>query len=409
MNSLILLKLQLKRYIKLIPSIFLGAAILSVFAVIVVFCAAKLNQTSENVEKKSIVFSSKDKSPLTAMIVSTLASSDSINVLFDIKELPESDAIQSVKNGNSVAAIVIPKNFMKSIISGDNYSIDIYFSDESSLYSLVLTEMSLAAQNSLKAAQSAIYTEANYYSSIDMYQKEQAATDALNTELITDALSRGKIFKKHIINSSSGIDLITAYICSAISVILLLLGCIYIIRIKNTNHIISVKLNQNGIGAARQVLTDTIAIFLTYVLTLLIIGGVVCLASTLGFLNFHPYYRNTLLCFCVVVLFVTQMILLSAQLFQDSQSSILFLFVFTIAATFLSGGFIPSDLLPIVITKIALFVPTTYMIKLISHTFTSQLVASEFGYLMIFTIVAFAMNLLLKRNSVSDRYQRRVK
>ena len=192
MNRVIFFKLQLKRFCKLIPAILIGTVILSAFAVIVIFCATKLNNASNDVEKKSIVFSSKDNSPLTSIIVSSLSQSESINTFFHIEELTEKDAIQKVKSDKAVAAVVIPKNFMGSIMSGDNYAIDIYFSDESSLYSLVLTEISLAAQNSLKAAQSAIYTEYDYYSAIGMRSKEQQATDSINTSLITDALSRGK-------------------------------------------------------------------------------------------------------------------------------------------------------------------------------------------------------------------------
>ena len=115
MNRVIFFKLQLKRFCKLIPAILIGTVILSAFAVIVIFCATKLNNASNDVEKKSIVFSSKDNSPLTSIIVSSLSQSESINTFFHIEELTEKDAIQKVKSDKAVAAVVIPKNFMGSI------------------------------------------------------------------------------------------------------------------------------------------------------------------------------------------------------------------------------------------------------------------------------------------------------
>lgn len=407
MNRVIFFKLQLKRFCKLIPAILIGTVILSAFAVIVIFCATKLNNASNDVEKKSIVFSSKDNSPLTSIIVSSLSQSESINTFFHIEELTEKDAIQKVKSDKAVAAVVIPKNFMGSIMSGDNYAIDIYFSDESSLYSLVLTEISLAAQNSLKAAQSAIYTEYDYYSAIGMRSKEQQATDSINTSLITDALSRGKLFQKHIINSSTGIDLKTFYICSAISMILLLLGCIFILKIKNTKSIISVKLRQNGIGAAGQIVTDTIAIWITYQLTLLIAEIVLLILNTTNVLTIHLRYTNILLCSSIVILFVSQIILLASLLFKDAQTSILFVFVFAVVCTFLSGGFIPSDLLPMSIVKLSAWIPTTYMIRIISHVFTKGWNLSEFGYLLIFTFIIFIANILLKNRWSFEKNHRR--
>ena len=87
MRKFVFFKIQLKRYLKLIPVLILGIVILSLFSFVAVTYATKMNKSRKKINKETLVFSSKDDSPLTAIIVDSLSKSESINAVFNIKKL----------------------------------------------------------------------------------------------------------------------------------------------------------------------------------------------------------------------------------------------------------------------------------------------------------------------------------
>ena len=122
MNKLIYLKLELKRKFKLIPQILIGTIALSLVVGAIVFCASKLLYSDVSIkEKRTIVFTSQDDSEMTGLIVSTLRNSTSNNSVCNIIESDYDTAIKMVQNEEAIAAVIIPKDFMNSLMDGENY------------------------------------------------------------------------------------------------------------------------------------------------------------------------------------------------------------------------------------------------------------------------------------------------
>ena len=57
MRKFVFFKIQLKRYLKLIPVLILGIVILSLFSFVAVTYATKMNKSRKKINKETLVFS----------------------------------------------------------------------------------------------------------------------------------------------------------------------------------------------------------------------------------------------------------------------------------------------------------------------------------------------------------------
>lgn len=353
-------KLELKRTLKLIPYLLAGAIALSAVIGAVAFCAGKILASSNKLnDKKTIAFSSADNSELIGMVVSSLSKSESITTLFNIIEADYEDVETMAENDEAVVSVVIPKGFMYSLMNGANYPIELYFSKTASIYSLVISELSRAAQTTLKAAQAGVYTLYDYYEEQDALRYASEANTELNIIYLKKALLRGNMFKPTTLNSTGSLDIQTFYMSSGIMVIMLLLGCVFILRMKDTNAIIAVKLRQNGIGAISQSMVHIFCItFSLYVLFTGILLTVYLFNQFMALgLNLNlPYMllNGLALCFCsaCIIAFISSVV-------RSRFSAILFLFISVIVSGFISGAFLPSAFLPEIVNRIGKYLPTT--------------------------------------------------
>lgn len=410
MRKFVFFKIQLKRYLKLIPVLILGIVILSLFSFVAVTYATKMNKSRKKINKETLVFSSKDDSPLTAIIVDSLSKSESINAVFNIKKLSEKKAIKEVKTHKALAAVVIPDDFMDSLDDGDNYPITIYFSENSSIHTLIITEISQAAQTSLKAAEATIYSSYDYYEKTDLSEYEDDAQDELNTSLLSDAMSRGKMYHGVLLNSNDGIDFKIFYISSAILIISLLLGSLFIIRLKSIKPVIPVKLSKLHVGYSFLTFTDIACIFITLYLLFALIAGTDFALSKAFHKPFNINMQHSFGAAAVIIIFVSLLTYFSSKIFEDTGSSIFFVFGFTLICSFLSGGIIPSSVLPKVIVTIGKHLPTTYMLKVISSVFTKGIPFNAFMHLGIYIIIlAMADFILGSKFFVTSNEKRRSK
>ena len=158
MNKLVYMKLELKRYFKLLPYLLVGAVALSIVMGSVAFCVNRLlyyrKEGSTNV--KTLAFASEDESRTVQLVISSLTSAESFRSLYDIERTTSQEAIDMALSGKAMLGVVIPQHFMHSLVVGENYPIRVYFSPKKSIVTVIATELCIATQNTLKAAQALI-------------------------------------------------------------------------------------------------------------------------------------------------------------------------------------------------------------------------------------------------------------
>lgn len=403
MNKLIYLKLELKRMLKLIPYLAAGAIALSLVIGAVAFCAMKMLAASNRIdEKKTITFSSADDSDITEIVVSALSKSKSITALFNIIEADYQDVAAMAENDEAVVSVVIPEKFMYSLMHGANYPIELYFSKTTSIYSLLITELSCAAQTSLKAAQAGVYTLYDYYVSQDESDSVSDANEKLNFIYLQKALLRENMFSKTTLSATGSLDLKTYYISSGIMVITLLLGCVFILRTKETTPFISVKLKQHGISFIRQTLVRIFCIFTSLYVIFAVVLLIACLTNQ--FTNSGQTFHLSVMLLNGLAVYLCSAAIITCidSAVRSRFSAILFLFISVIACSFISGAFIPSVFLPETLTVIGNYLPTTYLLNITGMILKGELYKKGllilFCYFTGFTI----LSILFTHNSLKD-------
>lgn len=395
MNKLIYFKLELKRNFKLIPQILFGTIALTIVVGAIVFCAGKLLYSTTSIaDKKDIVFSSEDNSEMTGLIINTLRQSKSINSVCNIKEAPVDTAISMSKNDETVASIIIPSGFMSSLINGENLPIKIYFSSTKSIFSMVISELSLAAQTTLQCAQSGVYVLHDFYKENNALKYESAANEKLNLIYLGQAFSRKNTFNNHTISSTGSLSLTNYYISSGIMLILLLLGCVFILKLENTNAIISLKLKQRGIGFSLQMLSHVFTTFIIMCILFTIAITSLFAADLHKDIGISINFKNVLINGSAVLLCCSAIICCISNIISNRYSAILLHFILIMTGAFISGAFIPSILLPEALNDVSKFLPTTFIQNTLGNILTNKFSIHNFSYLIIFSIIFFICGII---------------
>ena len=390
LNKLNYFKLEIKRNLKLIPYLIIGVLALSIVMGIVGFFATKLSETNKLKDKKNVYFTSEDDASLTKLAINALSKTESITKIFNVNNIKYSEVDEVKDAENSIVTVVVPEGFLASLMNGDNYPIKIYFSSTTSVYTMIITELSLAAQTSLQAAQATVYTLYDDYYDMNKYRFAENANDELNSTLIKKAFSRDNFFKKEQLSASGDYNIITYYIASGILTVLLLSGCIFILRIKSTKNFINLKLNQYGIGAITQTSVRIFSIFITMYLifSVILTTALFILYKMDKIKDFSPaplLINGIFICLCCSAITV-----LISSLMKNRFSSILLLFIFVIGCEFISGAFLPSVFLPDGVNIVDKYLPTGYLLDSLrlglSGSYSVDNVKMIAIYTLIFTI-----------------------
>ena len=85
-----------------------------------------------------------------------------LDVLKDIKYLDESEIQSAINKDNLASVLVIPKGFIESVLSGDNYNIEVIVNKSKPVESYIVENISKSAAAVLVSSQSAISTIENF-------------------------------------------------------------------------------------------------------------------------------------------------------------------------------------------------------------------------------------------------------
>lgn len=388
MNKLAFFKLDIKRKLKLVPTLIIGTVALSIIIGIAVFFAAKMIYAKNGTpNKKQVVFCSQDNSKLTKSIVKTLSKSESVNLVSEVVEMDYEDALSNIDDPQRITTIVVPAQFLKNMINGINLPIKIYYSSVQSLYTLVISELSKAAELSLKSAQASIFVLDDYYTSQGYEDKVDEDLEEMNIIYLTRAFTRDGFFRRVEVTSTGNLSMLNYYLASAIMLVILMLGCIFILKEKENSTIFSLKLRQNNIGSITRILSNVFSTFLVIFIFLLITLTGFFIADLIFSLSFKMNYLNIILNCFVAALCSSCLITCISNIISGKYSSVLLYFILIFASGFTSGAFIPSMLLPEALENISVYLPTTYIQNIIGSMFSGQIFGSDIGKLMIFNLI----------------------
>jgi len=404
---LLLLWFQIKAAFKALPKLICATLAFAILVVLVGFCGTKLLSNSKSSEKMDIaVVLPPDGDSYTSLAFSFLSEIETVKNICTFKEMSKDSAYEGLRNGSIYAVILVPDNFVNHIIDGTNTPANIIFprsgiSTKSMLFRILIN----SGVTDIGAAEAGIYAVddiCNYYKIKDGVTKSE---EFLNEAYFSYALDRSIYFKTETISATGDLTIIEFYICSGIVLLLLLSGISCSDLLKRENSTLSTSLKRRRIPVYLLFVFKIIGVTLVF-FTMLIFAYIMTALAQIRFpmisnvfvvLNFTSFASLFLLIFGVF-----SMVLFIFQLANSQSLGVLLLFTLSTLMLFISGGIIPSSLLPEIVQKIGVFLPTTYFIKLCEEIITNTTTLGTFIINVGFSVLfiggaAFSDNLQQKR------------
>ena len=404
---LLLFWFQIKAAFKALPKLICATLAFAILVVLVGFCGTKLLSNSKSSEKMDIaVVLPPDGDSYTSLAFSFLSEIETVKNICTFKEMSKDSAYEGLRNGSIYAVILVPDNFVNHIIDGTNTPANIIFprsgiSTKSMLFRILIN----SGVTDIGAAEAGIYAVddiCNYYKIKDGVTKSE---EFLNEAYFSYALDRSIYFKTETISATGDLTIIEFYICSGIVLLLLLSGISCSDLLKRENSTLSTSLKRRRIPVYLLFVFKIIGVTLVF-FTMLIFAYIMTALAQIRFpmisnvfvvLNFTSFASLFLLIFGVF-----SMVLFIFQLANSQSLGVLLLFTLSTLMLFISGGIIPSSLLPEIVQKIGVFLPTTYFIKLCEEIITNTTTLGTFIINVGFSVLfiggaAFSDNLQQKR------------
>lgn len=392
-QSRMLLRLEIKRAMKKLPQLFLGAAIIFVVVVIIVLAGAAANKDTAEMSTTRVALVTNNNTLVENVGMEMLTNMETVKNLYEFSIDTEESALERFENGELAGIIIFPENYIDNVGRGDNEPAQVLIRNDGMSYSVTMVaEVANAAGALLGATEAASYSVQDWATDYNIENKWDIV-DALS---VTDArviLSREDIFNKVTIYGEGDVSFVQSYVCAALVILVLLWGLSCGTMLKTDSMVLTRKLHANQISTEKQMVIKLTALICLLGSVFMVIGAVLLGAyavapQVFALVDIDSVWQIVLLLLSFIpIIFLAATIVMFAYTAASNQiGGILLLFISTIVMSYISGCLLPSVYLPETIRNMAKFLPTTYM----HETATKALVGVVDGkYILI--IVAYAL------------------
>lgn len=366
MNKKIYLGMQLKRGLKLYPSILIitfilvAGILLSAFAVM---------HTASGDEKKQIikvgVVGNVDDTYL-GIGVYAIKNMDSSRFYIDLVEMSEDEAILALEKRKIAGYVFIPDGFVKSITQGKNNPLTYVTNDDPDGFgNIIENEIVMMVSDLVTESQKSIYAAIKLARDTGSDKELNKKIDKLNLSYINYALNREKTYELVLTGVQDDLSYGGYYICAIIAFFLMIWGISCNSLLAEKNYDLQRLVSVRGIGAFYQVFTKLFCFFALTVLTALIFGfafGIVASNFDLGVAETETSNAFSASLFVIKIIPVTLMFaamhVMLYEVFSASVGSIFIQFIIAIGLGYVSGIFYPNTFFPESVQEFASYLPS---------------------------------------------------
>ncbi len=391
------------------PFAVLVAVILFVSLALVFSGFVKMNAEDANNKAFQIGIVGDTQDSLFQFGKKALETFDSSRFSIDFIELSETDAVQQLQKGKLSAYIIIPKGFIDDALAGKINSIKYVTSTGSiGLTSIFKTEITKVVEEILVCSQKGVFglEDALVDNEIKGVYKH---INILNLEYIDLVINRNQIYTVQELGVSGGLSFSQYLICGISILFIFIIGLpftsVFVKKDMSLHRVISAK----GYTYTKQVSAE----LLSYVFVLLLIIGVVFAAAIVCACLYPNILTNETLKAASVLKLVLQalpIVLMSASFCimllestSDIVSAVLLQFFAAVSLCYISGCLYPIYAFPVVVQKIAPFLPTgaarVYLQGCISNKFSFI----AFIGVILYSTAFFTITCFIRRHRINKR------
>ncbi len=314
-----LLQAEFKSLVYRLPKIILGGSILGVVILLFVFVITEYSYNNDS--GKNVIAISASDDIFTETAITAVENMKSVSKICKFVRVNENEAEAMVWDNRASAAIIFGQNFVEDILRGKNTQPRILVNENSSK---LFTELTQCGSSMLAIVQAGIYSAEAVYYDTQGKRLSPLLNRELNMEYINTVFSREKIFREL---KNDGISLGEYYLAMLLSVFMLFLTMSFSAILFSQNKVVY---EYSGLSWVLISIIQFLKAFAVLMFTNIIVW-ILCMVFDI---NIH----FTLMPVITIALFSTTVFSISGK---NKVNGSLFIMVFTLAAGFFGGAFIP--------------------------------------------------------------------
>lgn len=386
-NTLILWRLELKRTIKLMPSMLLEAALLIVVLGAIAFGVGKLLYQDSDIIQINVAIVEGEENPLTDLVINYVQGMESIAKSCQFIIVTEEEGFSMLREGKAAAVLYLPDGVVEGIMNGSNVPAQVFFPKDAGIESALLKELTDAGVQMLRVAQAeiyGIYDTAKEYGSLDSLSVLETDIDMYN---LAFALDRLALFRMQNISATGNLTVVQYGIASLTTFFLILLGMACYPMMQPYPDALRGQLKRHKIGIGQQCFCKWLCGLCSMIISSLFFWFMAKgILAMLGYSAWMPRMGVRQIGTVIAVLLcVATLVFMIFQMAGSGTAAILILFFLSTVMIYFSGGILPSVFLPQTVQSIGKLLPTTYLIEAAGSLYLDGISGKTIGVLLLYT------------------------
>lgn len=369
------LYIEIKKTIHMLPRMMSQAILLMVLIGAVAFCGTKSMEQEPLAVNVDIGIVVRENNTMTRMALSYVENLESASQVCRFVQVSEEEGFERLAERRIAALIVLPEQLVEGIMDGSNPTVDIFFPRNAALEAMLLRELTESGEELLTVAQAQIYGANDVAAAYGMEEKLSVMESEIDSYNLAFALDRLAIFDTQTVSATGRMSVVQYYAASGFVLFLLFTGMALYPVMQEEPQAFCRQLKRQGTGSAWQCFCRWLCGFLcmcvfTGMLWLMWMIGKIFLPEQMAEVavllvgsgsGYTAGVQIAILCFVIAVSATWVYFLYSIP--GSRTGSILLIFLLSVVMVYLSGGFIPSMLLPQTVRQVGSVLPTTYLIR----------------------------------------------
>ncbi len=256
----IYIKLELKKALRILPWTAAGAMVLAGLLGAIALFAFRTLEEGQEINKLKVGVVLQEEDAQAQKVVSMLGSLDSVKSICEFVFAEEEEGKKRTKSGEFACLMLVPKDFVSSIIDGSNRPVTIVFSGPMGIEEQIFKELAQAGARTLSSAQAGIYAANHMHKLYQVPASIQEAEQYLNAKYLSYSLDRDVYFRKRQVSSVEDVSVQYHYTAAGAVFLLLLSGIPAASFFAEDGRARKEKLQLLGIGAGNRTAAKAIGI-----------------------------------------------------------------------------------------------------------------------------------------------------
>lgn len=395
--------LQLKRTVRHLPFLMVGAILLFLLTGSIAFLSAQklYGDSVSQMMNFGVVFPEKDRAE--RVFVEALAEQETLKDMTRFEEITLEEGREKLAAGSIQGLLILPEGFVSGILQGVNTPARLVLNENQALQARLLQTLTEAGAATLSVSQGALYAAYEVYTAEGVSEADKTLMNAqVNERYLALALGRDRAFRQEVTVATGEMDPLTYFMAAWMILFLLLMGMLEAFVMRPLGEGLKTRLAIEGIGTNWRIFTDWLRLWLIQLLLLLVI--LVLWSQVSNFMNLDWDFAPIMLLYLTgLSAGVAAMILWVYTVTSDLLSGMLLLFALAFGLVFLSGGFIPSVFLPSILRQIQPLIPTTGWITSMGILLGAEAGKMNWISLVVWASLFYGLSLLADRSREKRR------